>query len=137
MPIADDGTVGATPVTILDNGAKTQFIYSVYLQDEWKLLQNLTLNYGLRGDDLNSYRDQKQLSPRINLVWLPMPDTTLHAGYARYFNPPPFELVATETVSKFQSTTGAPRPSPPTPRRSPSARTTSTSAASSACSIGA
>ena len=36
-----------------------------------------------------------------------MPDTTLHAGYARYFNPPPFELVATETVSKFQNTTGA------------------------------
>ena len=107
LPVAADGSTGATPETILDNGGKTQYIYSVYLQDEWKLLSNLTFNYGLRGDDLNSYRDEKQLSPRANLVWLPTPETTLHAGYARYFNPPPFELVGVETVSKFQNTTGA------------------------------
>ncbi len=107
LPMADDGTTGATPVTIVDNGGKTQYIYSLYLQDEWKILRNLILNYGARADDLNSYRNQKQLSPRVNLVWLPTPDTTLHAGYARYFNPPPFELVGTETVSKFQNTTGA------------------------------
>ena len=107
LPIAADGTVGDVPETIIDDGSKTQFTYSVYLQDEWRLLHNLTLNYGLRADDLNSYRDEKQLSPRANLVWLPTPDTTLHAGYARYFNPPPFELIGQETVSRFQNTTGA------------------------------
>jgi outer membrane receptor for ferrienterochelin and colicins len=107
LPVAQDGTVGTTPVTILDNGAKTEFTYSVYLQDEWKILKSLILNYGLRGDDVNGYRDEKQLSPRANLVWTPPTGTTVHLGYARYFNPPPFELVGVETVSKFQNTTGA------------------------------
>ena len=108
LPVGPDGLqTSNTPINILDNGGKTQFTYSVYLQDEWKILQNLILNYGLRGDVLNSYRNERQLSPRVNLVWLPTPDTSLHAGYARYFNPPPFELVASPTVAKFQGTTAA------------------------------
>ncbi len=108
LPVDDTGAqTSNTPETILDASGKTQFTYSVYLQDEWKLLNNLILNYGLRGDVLNSYRNEKQLSPRVNLVWLPTRDTTLHAGYARYFNPPPFELVANPTVLKFNGTSAA------------------------------
>ena len=108
LPVIDAaGDVSDTPETITDDNSKTQYEYSVYLQDEWHILHNLILNYGARGDDLNSYRDEKQLSPRANLVWLPTPSTTLHAGYARYFNPPPFELIASETVSKFQNTSAA------------------------------
>ncbi len=108
LPVDANGVqTSNVPETILDNGGKTQFTYSVYLQDEWKILHNLILNYGLRGDVLNSYRNERQLSPRVNLVWLPIEGATLHAGYARYFNPPPFELVGSPTVSKFQGTTAA------------------------------
>ena len=96
------------PILIADNSDQTQWIESVYMQDEWKLLQTLTLNYGLRFDHYQAFTSGSQLSPRVNLVWKAKPDTTVHAGYSRYFSPPPFELVATTTISKFLNTTGAP-----------------------------
>ena len=94
------------PLSIVDNGAKTSTTWSVYVQDEWKLTPELTLNYGLRFDQFDSYRDENQVSPRINAVWSNGP-TTVHAGYARYFSPPPYELVAAATVSKFDGTSAA------------------------------
>ncbi len=95
------------PVTIPDSSAKTQWTYSVYLQDEWRIFRTLTLNYGLRADDVNGFRNEKQLSPRINAVWTPFDGTTAHIGYARYFTPPPFELVASQSVAIFNNTTAA------------------------------
>ncbi len=96
------------PVTIIDDGAKAAETYSLYLQDEWKILPSVTLNYGLRYDDYDGYRNESQLSPRINMVWKPFSGTTFHAGYARYFTPPPFELIGAETVSKFSNLNGNP-----------------------------
>jgi outer membrane receptor protein involved in Fe transport len=95
------------PEKILDDGGKTAWTYSVYLQDEWKLLDQLTINYGGRFDLVDAFTHEKQLSPRINLVWTPTDTTTVHAGYARYFTPPPFELVGGETVAKFANTSAA------------------------------
>jgi outer membrane receptor protein involved in Fe transport len=67
----------------------------------------VTLNYGLRFDKFNAFASGHQISPRINAVWQALPDTTVHAGYSRYLSPPPFELVGSETVSKFVNTTAA------------------------------
>jgi len=96
-----------SPITIIDDGAKTAQTYSVYAQDEWKLAPGLTLNYGARFDQFDGYRDENQLSPRVNLVWKPYDDTTVHLGYSRYFSPPPFELVGGETLAKFANTSAA------------------------------
>jgi outer membrane receptor for ferrienterochelin and colicins len=101
-PISD------VPEAILENGAQTQTIVSVYLQDEWKALSNVTINYGLRFDEYHAYSSGSQLSPRVNVVWEVLPGTTAHGGYSRYFTPPPFELVASGTFTRFANTTAAP-----------------------------
>jgi outer membrane receptor for ferrienterochelin and colicins len=93
---------------VIDNGSQTQWIESLYLQDEWKALTNLTINYGLRADHYEAYSSGGQLSPRVNLVWEAASGTTVHAGYSRYFTPPPFELIASETFAKFAGTTAIP-----------------------------
>jgi outer membrane receptor protein involved in Fe transport len=94
------------PISIIDNGAKTEMTYSAYLQDEWKPFAGVTLNFGGRFDRYEGYRSEQQFSPRINAVWQPAAGTTLHVGYARYFSPPPFANVATTTALKFRGTSG-------------------------------
>jgi outer membrane receptor protein involved in Fe transport len=93
------------PFNIPDSSSKTGYLYSAYVQDEWKLTSKLTLNYGLRYDKMDEYVSASQLSPRIGLVYALTPTTTFHAGYARYFTPPAFELVSGSTISRFNGTT--------------------------------
>ena len=108
LPTSADGTqTSDQPEKIPDDGGKTAWTYSVYLQDEWKLFDQLTVNYGGRFDLVDAFTHENQLSPRLNLVWTPTDTTTVHAGYARYFTPPPFELVGGETVAKFANTSAA------------------------------
>ncbi len=99
--------INDVPVSIIDNGAKTEWIESLYLQDEWKIIPPVTLNYGIRFDDFAAFTHAHQWSPRLNVVWQALQGTVMHAGYSRYFSPPPFELVGTESVAKFANTTAA------------------------------
>jgi outer membrane receptor protein involved in Fe transport len=107
-----NGTVGdplynpqwATPLSVVDNSSQTQTIESAYLQDEWLLVRTLTVNYGVRFDHYSAFTSGSQVEPRVNFVWEATPGTTVHAGYSRFFSPPPFELVGSTTVSKFLGT---------------------------------
>ncbi len=96
------------PLTLLDNGTQSQQIESTYLQDEWKALPGVTLNYGLRFDHYSAYSSGSQVSPRVNVVWQVETDTTIHGGYSRYFTPPPFELIGSEVFTRFAGTTALP-----------------------------
>ena len=95
----------STPLAIVDDGAKTEWIESLYLQDEWKFIPQMILNYGLRFDHFDAFTSDSQISPRVNIVWTVLPDTTLHFGYSRYMSPPPFELVGSKAVTEFAHTT--------------------------------
>ena len=100
--------IGTSPISITDNIALQTWIYSAYVQDEWKPIEKLTINYGVRFDLYDGIVRADQASPRVAIVYTPFKGTTLHAGYARQFTPPPTELVSTESIAKFQHTTGAP-----------------------------
>jgi outer membrane receptor protein involved in Fe transport len=85
------------PISVAVSQTNTGQLIGVYLQDEWKLSDTLTFNYGLRYDKANILVSEHQLSPRAGLVWKPDGATTIHAGYARNFTPPPGELIASGT----------------------------------------
>lgn len=106
---------------IVDNRAITAWLYGLYLQDEWRPIERLTVNYGVRFDLYDGIARAFQASPRFGLIYDLFPKTKLHAAYSRYFTPPPTELVSAESVDKFAHTTGAPA-SPfsgnPSPERS-------------------
>ena len=92
------------PFTISDENSKLGWIAGLYLQDEWRISDTLTLNAGLRFDQMWQYVNANQLSPRVNLIYEPFTGTTFHAGYARYFTPPPQALAGPVNVAAFVPT---------------------------------
>ena len=111
LPVDETGAqTGDQPFAVQDSSGKTGYTYGVYLQDEWRILPSVTVNYGGRFDVVDAYAKDNAFSPRVNVVWTPLEGTTLHAGYSRYFTPPPFELVGNQTISKFAATSGAANP---------------------------
>jgi outer membrane receptor protein involved in Fe transport len=88
LPLDAMGNPVDAPFPIFDSSAKTGWLLGTFLQDEWKITNQLTLNAGLRFDQMYQYVDANQFSPRLSLTWKPQDDTTFHIGYARNFTPP-------------------------------------------------
>ena len=99
--------LGTTPFTIIDHIAQLATLYGFYLQDEWKILEKVTINFGARFDQYNQYVNENQISPRVNVIYKPFEKTALHAGYARYFTPPPEESVENTNPLEYNNTTNA------------------------------
>jgi outer membrane receptor protein involved in Fe transport len=96
------------PFKIVDNTQITDWLYGVYLQDEWRATERLTVNYGVRFDLSDAFVRADQFSPRFGVVYKLPTKTTLHAAYARYFTPPQTEVVNSSDIKKFVGTTGQP-----------------------------
>jgi outer membrane receptor protein involved in Fe transport len=115
------GAISPTPFAIDDLNSKLGWNIGTYVQDEWKITRELTLNAGLRFDQLYQYVSANQLSPRIALVYKPLDGTSFHAGYARYFTPPYQAQAAQSDIGLFTNTTNQPEVplnSPVLPERS-------------------
>ncbi|MFC7540454.1 TonB-dependent receptor domain-containing protein [Siccirubricoccus deserti] len=120
------GTVNA-PFGISERGQARQQLFGLYLQDEWRLAEALTLNAGARFDSVSGIIEASQLSPRANLVWSPDEATTISFGYARYFTRRRRSSSARSTSAAISAPPSSPPRSVPT-RYGRSARTTSISA---------
>jgi outer membrane receptor protein involved in Fe transport len=108
FPVDGSGNPTGPAFPIVDNNKLNGQFYGLYLQDEWKMFSKFTVNYGARFDVFNSsFDNENQISPRINFIYTPTDLTTLHAGYSRYFTPPPVEDVSGSTVAKFDGTSNS------------------------------
>ena len=108
-----DGTDNGDPMAVTDDTAKLAWLAGVYLQDEWKVTSQFTINAGLRFDQMWQFVDANQLSPRVSITYKPFEDTTFHAGYARYFTPPVLVEAVPANIALFNNTTGAPNAGQP------------------------
>jgi outer membrane receptor protein involved in Fe transport len=108
MPVDDTGAVDGPAFNVTDHNSLLGWNIGGYVQDEWKLTNQLTLNTGVRFDQLFQFVDANQFSPRAALVYKPLTGTTFHAGYARYFTPP-YQAQATQSnLALFNGTTNQP-----------------------------
>lgn len=108
LPLDAEGNPLPTPVTLNDYTPKTGWIAGSYVQDEWRVRPELTLNTGLRFDQMNQFVAANQLSPRIALIYKPASDTSLHAGVSRFFTPPMQAQSTPNNLALFQNTVQQP-----------------------------
>jgi outer membrane receptor protein involved in Fe transport len=104
---ADGNQASTTPIAITDDTTIHGNLWGAWLQDEWQPVKGLTINYGARRDAVDTVVSEHQLSPRLGVVVDATSTLRLHAGYARYFTPPPTEKIDTTSVAKFAGTTNA------------------------------
>jgi hypothetical protein len=92
--ILNDG-YGPTSLT-LNSGipmqSVRQFDLGGFVQDDWRVRQNLTLNFGLRYETQDNIRDHVDLAPRFGFAWAPgakgnkASKTVLRGGYGIFFD---------------------------------------------------
>jgi outer membrane receptor protein involved in Fe transport len=98
----------APPFNVNDETAKFGGLFGVYVQDEWRITNQLTLNAGLRFDQMWQFVNANQVSPRASLVYKPWEGTAFHAAYARNFTPPEQVIATPANTALFAGTSGAP-----------------------------
>jgi hypothetical protein len=71
----------------------------LYVQDDWKIRKNLTVNYGLRYDHDSEFESQKNFSPRLGLAWAVTPKTIIRSHFGAFFDQ--FRLGLVEQIPGF------------------------------------
>ncbi len=112
---ANGNQTSTTPITVVNNAHATNMVSGIYIDDLWQINDKLKLYYGLRWDILTGFTRNNQFDPTINLSYSPTPETTAHAGFARYMQVPSFQGISPTASAAFAGTTAAGPPGISTP----------------------
>ena len=116
FPADDAGNpLSDVPVNVVNNDHANNVVAGVYVSDLWRIAAPLTASVGLRFDALSGFTSAHQLSPTASLVYRPDGATTIHAGYARYFQVPSLLGISPTAQAAFAGTTAAGSPGIPAP----------------------
>jgi len=69
-----------------------EFDLGVFVQDDWRVAPNFTVNAGIRYETQNDIRDHLDLGPRLGIAWAPgtkgkaQSKTVIRAGYGIFFS---------------------------------------------------
>jgi outer membrane receptor protein involved in Fe transport len=108
LPVTSSGDILPNPYTVVDTNSLVGWNLGGYIQDEWKITDQFTLNTGLRFDQLFQFVSANQFSPRVGFVYKPLDGTVIHAGYARYFTPPMQAQATPANLSLVANSTNQP-----------------------------
>jgi outer membrane receptor protein involved in Fe transport len=107
---AFDNSGGAPtgPVLSLQSSNRNiQWREEFWLQDQWSPNDQWTFNLGVRGDIIQGFYQEGQVSPRLGATYKYNQSNVFHAYYGRLFTPPNVEQIAFVNLNT-QNTTAAP-----------------------------
>ena len=80
--IAEQG--GATPA---DDEIHLRNNYNaLFVQDDWRILNNLTASFGVRWDYDSEFKDKKNFAPRLGVTWGITPKTVIRSQFGMFYD---------------------------------------------------
>ena len=105
------GAAAAGPILRRDTGGLTpagdEFhlrnnYTALFVQDDWRIRDNLTLNLGLRWDYDSEFDARRNFAPRLGVAWAITPKTVVRANFGIYYDQ--FRLGLARDVPAFGGT---------------------------------